>query len=251
MGKQPAVVRDAAVAEAAKQLAPGEIKRRIEHLDRVIASAKAERAILRSEQRAAFQRARAAKSEARRQELIRRWNDGEPVKRIAAAVGMSASWVHSTVSALRREGVELRRREPHKLDRAQVALLAGQGLTYRDIGDTLGATTSTIAAILAELREAGVDIPERAPGAGPDGPTITTIRRRERIADLYKRGTPIAGIAERLGTTPGHVKQQIQRMRDEGWDLPYRRRPMTPEQIAARKRRADQGNAGDAGHNSE
>jgi DNA-binding transcriptional ArsR family regulator len=79
------------------------------------------------------------------------------------------------------------------------------------------------------------------PGPGeprqPRQPRPATVARWEQIADLYRRDVPIREIAADLGTTPGTVTQHLNRMRERGWELPYRRPALTPDQEAARERR--------------
>lgn len=49
--------------------------------------------------------------------------------------------------------------------------------------------------------------------------------RYRRIQDLWAGGYLLTEIADELETTKGTVADAMQRMRREGWDLPYRRRP--------------------------
>lgn len=47
--------------------------------------------------------------------------------------------------------------------------------------------------------------------------------RRAVIEQMYRRGEPYTAIAARLGSTVNAVGVEMARMRNEGWDLPYRR----------------------------
>jgi transposase len=47
--------------------------------------------------------------------------------------------------------------------------------------------------------------------------------KRERIAELWHQGASTTQIAAEIGTTAGTVRVEIARMREDGWDLPYRR----------------------------
>lgn len=63
-------------------------------------------------------------------------------------------------------------------------------------------------------------------------------KRRQQIQSLWCEGLTLREIAERLGTTKGCVGVEINRMRADGVDVPYRNRhlttePVFPEQVAA------------------
>ena len=49
--------------------------------------------------------------------------------------------------------------------------------------------------------------------------------RREEIFELWDRGLTSGQIAIKLGSTRTAINNEVMRMRREGWDLPYRRRP--------------------------
>lgn len=49
--------------------------------------------------------------------------------------------------------------------------------------------------------------------------------RRERIADLYRQGASVRAIAAAVGSTENSIGVTIVRMRQTGWDLPYRHAP--------------------------
>ncbi len=60
-----------------------------------------------------------------------------------------------------------------------------------------------------------------------------TEERRQRIADLYLSGMPLARIGEVMGSiTDSCVALHLRAMRDEGWDLPYRHPWSSRERIA-------------------
>lgn len=48
------------------------------------------------------------------------------------------------------------------------------------------------------------------------------IERRERVAEMYRAGLPVAEIADDLGIDVGSAHSLIYQMRKEGWNLPYR-----------------------------
>lgn len=77
-------------------------------------------------------------------------------------------------------------------------------------------------------------------GAGSSKPSVTVElcsacrsrqrnERCERIVAWWAEGLSLREIARRLGWTTNHVNAEFGRMRNEGFDLPYRR---TPEQVA-------------------
>ena len=48
------------------------------------------------------------------------------------------------------------------------------------------------------------------------------LARWELIQTLWNEGTPSSVIREQLGWSEGQLGNQISRMRDAGWDRPYR-----------------------------
>ena len=48
-------------------------------------------------------------------------------------------------------------------------------------------------------------------------------QRRERTVELWRDGVTLREIADQLGWTVGHLAGEIHRMRETGWDLPFRR----------------------------
>lgn len=48
------------------------------------------------------------------------------------------------------------------------------------------------------------------------------IERRERVAEMYRAGVPVAQIADALGIDLGSAHSLIYQMRKAGWNLPYR-----------------------------
>lgn len=61
-------------------------------------------------------------------------------------------------------------------------------------------------------------------------------KRRGSIVEWWGEGLTLAEIADRLDWTINHVGTEIARMRQRGYDLPYRRpdkQPRLPEQVAA------------------
>ena len=61
----------------------------------------------------------------------------------------------------------------------------------------------------------------------------------DELVRLWGEGMPAADIAERLGTTAGTVGQIVNRLRNRGADLPYRRPALSADQAAARRTRND------------
>lgn len=49
--------------------------------------------------------------------------------------------------------------------------------------------------------------------------------RCQTIYEMWHEGFTLLGIALELGSTPGSINVSINRMRREGWDMPYRRQP--------------------------
>lgn len=61
--------------------------------------------------------------------------------------------------------------------------------------------------------------------------------RQERLLRLWHQGTDLRGIAEALDTKPQTVFAAVNRLRELGVDIPYRKAPMTPAQLSGRLRR--------------
>lgn len=53
------------------------------------------------------------------------------------------------------------------------------------------------------------------------------IERRERVAEMYRAGRPVAQIADALGIDVGSAHSLIHHMRKAGWNLPYRQPKVT------------------------
>jgi hypothetical protein len=47
--------------------------------------------------------------------------------------------------------------------------------------------------------------------------------RRERIYEAWHRGATLREIADLMGSTQGSIGVTVARMRETGWDMPYRR----------------------------
>lgn len=75
--------------------------------------------------------------------------------------------------------------------------------------------------------------PEYAHGDMPPGKT----ERDALLARLWREGKPEREIAEALDLKSRAVAPYIRELRDAGMNLPYRRPPRTPTEIAARRRR--------------
>lgn len=75
--------------------------------------------------------------------------------------------------------------------------------------------------------------PEYAHGDKPPSKT----ERDALLARLWREGRPEREIAEALDLKSRAVAPYIRELRDAGMDLPYRRPPRTPTEIAARRRR--------------
>lgn len=66
--------------------------------------------------------------------------------------------------------------------------------------------------------------------------TETWAERREEIAELYRSGMTLTGMAERLGTSLNTVAVDLARMRGYGMDIPHRRTPEQLERMRAGRR---------------
>jgi len=66
----------------------------------------------------------------------------------------------------------------------------------------------------------------------------TKAERDALLMRLWREGRPERDIAEALGLRVGAVGSYVRELRDAGEDLPYRRLPRRPAEIAARRRRA-------------
>lgn len=75
--------------------------------------------------------------------------------------------------------------------------------------------------------------PEYAQGDRPP----SKAERDTLLARLSHEGRSELEIAEALALCPGAVAPYVRELRDAGVDLPYRRRPRTETEIAARRRR--------------
>lgn len=130
--------------------------------------------------------------------------------------------------------------------------LRAQGLTYAETADYLGGSISTVYRWLnpertAPYRNGRAIDPERARAydreyrrnlrincpqcAGPMKPESTLCqpchedevdRRARQIERWWAEGLTMAGICERLGWTMGHLAVEFHRLREKGYDLPYR-----------------------------
>lgn len=64
-----------------------------------------------------------------------------------------------------------------------------------------------------------------------------SVARQERLLRLWHQGTDLRGIAEALDMKPQTAFAAVNRLRELGVDIPYRKAPMTPAQLSARLRR--------------
>lgn len=53
------------------------------------------------------------------------------------------------------------------------------------------------------------------------------VERRERVAEMYRAGLPVAQIADAMGIDAGSAHSLIHQMRKSGCNLPYRQPKVT------------------------
>jgi DNA-binding HxlR family transcriptional regulator len=105
------------------------------------------------------------------EELIQRFNGGEPIKAIAESIGKRRAYIDQRLWKLRRQGLVGRRREPtYPVDhafrrkaqerRAAVKRLRLEDWTNPQIADELGVDPNYVGTIASELMAAG-EIPRR------------------------------------------------------------------------------------------
>lgn len=157
-----------------------------------------------------------------------------------------------------REGPAVSRvlKTPERVSLAQD--LREDGLLLREIGDVLGVSLKAIHEWLLDAEDPAFRIRRNAtkrawdaehdrrpcacgalrpPGVhrrSPNGHCATCAReilsvgramRCERIYEAWHEGLSLAAIAKRLDSTVNSIGVTIVHMRQEGWDMPYRRKP--------------------------
>jgi len=126
------------------------------------------------------------------------------------------------------------------IHRTEVSLLERAERTPRI--DTLIKIAGAIGVQPGELLEGIEWEPEGEPPLPLPGHDRAPRSRRidyDELARLWREGMPVADIAKRLDTTAGTVGQIVNRLRNRGADLPYRRPALSEDQAAARRARND------------
>jgi transcriptional regulator with XRE-family HTH domain len=99
-----------------------------------------------------------------------------------------------------------------------------------------GALGIDLGELFSEVRDWYVR-PLPAPEYAPGDQTPAKAKRDALLMRLWRAGKPEREIAEALDLASSAVAPYIRELRDAGEDLPYRRPPRTPTEIAARRRR--------------
>jgi transposase len=98
-----------------------------------------------------------------------------------------------------------------------------KGATYAEIATQLGVTPAAARGLVRRMRREGWDMPYRP----RRGVASRRTMQFEHIYDAWHRGESLREIAEQVGITPSAVGSAIARMRQAGWDMPYRRVVLT------------------------
>ena len=115
-----------------------------------------------------------------------------------------------------------RMRELGRPRRERILQLWNQGATIAEIAADLGTTDSAVGVTMHSMRKEGWDLPHRRDGSA----RLKKARaqaRWQQIHDLWAQGLSGPLIAGIMGTSPGAIHRIISRMRQQGWDMPYRR----------------------------
>lgn len=158
----------------------------------------------------------------RRAQVVVLWHQGLAAKEIAERLGVKPSTIGMDLYQMRQEGVDLPHRKPQPLDgrvaarRLRVAWLWERGFTSAEIAAKVGASESAILTDLRWMRVRG-DISARDPHQHP-----TRRARREKVARLWQEGWTADEIAARLGISRSTLYLDLERLRSDGDDLPFR-----------------------------
>jgi len=159
---------------------------------------------------------------ARRAAVLSLWKSGWKSPEIAERVGASRHAVNMDIYHLRQTGADMprRKRQPKVPEvqkrRKRVAELWRQGRTSAEIAERLGVPVSRIETDLRWMRVGG-----RLDGHDPHQHP-SRVKRRTRVAELWREGWKANEIAEELGVRRSTVYMDIERLREEGEDMPFR-----------------------------
>jgi hypothetical protein len=81
--------------------------------------------------------------------------------------------------------------------------------------------------------EADVVDEDDAPRPYGSGRLADTHARRLRIQQLWRQGWSMRRIADELGTSSKSIGATMAKMRDAGWDLPFRQRPVKDRSLVS------------------
>lgn len=117
---------------------------------------------------------------------------------------------------------------------AEAKRLRAEGLTYREIGERLGKPLSTVTSAVYWQREhyRGECIGCGGPTSRPGVPRCWSCwaaaqheriePRTQQIVAWWAEGLSLREIGERLGWTRVRVSEEVRRLREKGYSLPYR-----------------------------